>query len=76
MMRRSVSYIFPSYQIMLDQEFYPYLDGRPYLLPFAWIHRFIRGIHYSNRAKYKMSLYFSPKDEIEKRDDYLKRWGL
>ena len=76
MMRRSVSYIFPSYQMMLDQEFYPYLDGRPYLLPFAWIHRFIRGIHYSNRAKYKMSLYFSPKEKKKKRDDYLKRWGL
>ena len=76
MMRRSISYIFPTYQMMRDQKYYPYLDGRPYLLLFAWIHRFIRGIHYSNKAKYKMSLYFSPEDEIKTRDTYLKKWGL
>lgn len=76
MMKRSVGYVFPTYQMMRDQKYYPYLDGRPYLLPFAWIHRFIRGIHYSHKAKYKMSLYFSPEDEIVTRDAYLTKWGL
>ena len=76
MIKGALKYIFPSYQDLSDKKFYPYLIGRPYLLPISWVHRLIRGIWNFRRAKRNMRLRFASSNTIQKRDEYLKKWKL
>lgn len=76
MIKGALKYVFPSYKDLSDKKFYPYLAGRPYLLPVSWIHRFIRGIWSFGRAKKNMRLKFTTADTIKERDRYLKKWDL
>ena len=78
MLKSALWYVFPSYQALSDMKYYPYLAGKPFLLPVAWIHRFFRGICIWNftRAKRRMKLKFASSETIKKRDEYLKKWGL
>lgn len=74
MAKKTMEYVFPSYQMMKDQAYYPYIDGRKYLLPVAWIHRLIRGIWSMRDVRRKMAL--PSKKEIVSRSDFLEMWGL
>lgn len=68
--------IFPSYQKMCLSDRYRYLDGRPYLLPVAYVHRFIYALSHFSEKKYVLDGYFPSKSEVQKRKDYLDQWGL
>lgn len=73
---KAVRYIFPSYKRLCSSEVYSYLKGRPYLLPAAYVHHFARGIKNFNNSKKTMANNFATKEEIARRDEYLKKWGL
>ena len=57
---------------------YAFLDGRPWLLPAAWIYRFYRSIRYRLGAKGRnlVSNAFIPDEKLDARLDELKKWGL
>lgn len=69
--------LFPSYENMRLIPSYSFVDGRPWLLPAAWIYRF----WYCARNKFGRSLdrLLAPVTQREKiltRKDLMDRWGL
>ena len=70
--------IFPPYRDMRYVKSYAFLDGRPWLLPAAWIYRFYRSIRYRLGAKGRnlVSNAFIPDEKLDARLDELKKWGL
>ena len=70
--------LFPSCADMLEAPYYSYLDGRPYLLPFGWIHRAFRSIFKGKlkRLKHLLNGSAANNQEIEERDRLLLQWGL
>lgn len=68
--------LFPSYKVMVQNEFCSYLRNKKYLLPVAWIHRLVRySINKRKKEVLKKNLTSSYKD-IKRRNDYLSSWGL
>lgn len=70
--------IFPSYSEMVSVPKYSFIKGKKWLLPIAWIYRFFNS---SDRKRFsdKMSdvkSSFVSKETLEKREEYLKQWGL
>ena len=68
--------IFPSYKQMSQWSQYHYLDGRPYLLPFAQVHRIFHVLTHFSEKKQNLNGYFPSEAEVQKRKDYLDQWGL
>ena len=69
--------IFPPYRDMQLIPWYSWVDGKPWLLPAAWIYRW--GYCLFNKRKEGTDLLLLPyqkKKEIEEREEYLKKWGL
>jgi len=69
---------FPSYMNMCEAESYRFLQGKPFLLPFAWIYRWFYVV-VKRKVKNGMNEAVKPytmKDQIAERDEMLKRWGL
>lgn len=71
-----ITYVFPPYKTLSGNKIYSYLHGRPYLLPVAYVHHIIRGFSHFSASKRDMKNNFANSDEIQKRDEYLKKWGL
>ena len=76
MVKNALGYVFMPYSKMKTLEAYSYLKDRPYLFPVAWIHRLGRGVKNFSNSKKTMARNFASKEEISKRDKYLKKWGL
>lgn len=76
MVKNALGYVFMPYSKMKTLEAYSYLKDRPYLFPVAWIHRLGRGVKNFSNSKKNMARNFASKEEISKRDKYLKKWGL
>ena len=75
--KRGFSKLFPSYRDMQLVPWYSWIDGKPWLLPAAWIYRFA----YCGAKKLKHSIKllsepFSKKKEVQERQDFMKEWGL
>lgn len=70
--------IFPRYASLKDEHYCSFLKGRPYLLPVAWIWRFIYKIFVGKRMKNGIqALNVSSEDaQVRQRLSYLKQWGL
>ena len=69
---------FPSYRSMRFAEAYAFLNGRPYLLPAAWVYRFYRAARYrliGNGKRMVKDALVSDRALNEHRET-LKRWGL
>lgn len=69
--------LFPAYKDMQLIPWYYYVDGRPWLMPFAWVYRWF----YCTVVKVKPSWSllvqpFAHKKEVENRQRYLAKWGL
>lgn len=72
-------YMFPSYIHMRYIPYYHFVEGRQWLLPIAWIYRFIRMLagktdslsHLLDNVKVKIS-----DEEIDTREKEMRRWGL
>lgn len=70
---------FPSYRSLIATGHYPFLMGRPLMLPIAWIYRiFFRGIMLGRTSLgiRLLSNSFTSKEAYDKRNDMLNKWGL
>ena len=78
MIRLALRKIFPSHKELENTEPYTYLNKNSFLLPFAWLHRTIRGIRRDKGETLLVSLKksFIADENIERRNAMLKKWGL
>ena len=73
----TVHKLFPPYRNMQLIPWYSWVDGRPWLLPAAWIYRW--GYCLVKKRKQGMDLLTEPfarKSDIEKRKNLISSWGL
>lgn len=69
--------LFPPYRDMQLIPWYSFVDGRPWLLPVAWIYRFFYCLRH--KSGHSMALLEEPytcREEIKERQAMLSRWGL
>lgn len=69
--------LFPPYRDMKLIPWYSFVDGRPWLLPAAWIYRFFFCM--KNKFSHSQTLLEQPfvkKKEIDERQKFLDKWGL
>ena len=67
------------YSKMRNLQRFSFVDGRPYLLPAAWIYRVFLAVkgHGTRFAVENMLVPLTISDEkIAEREDYLNQWGL
>lgn len=76
MTKRAVSFVFPSYSMMKNNENYHFIKGKAWLLPAAWIYRIYRAIQMVLGGRRNVLFHFSSSEELKKRDEFLKKWGL
>ena len=71
-------FVFPSYKNMRYIQHYSFLNGRPWLLPIAWVYRFVRVIQYSlfSRGKEKLNEVMNIDEKMNSRKQILNKWGL
>lgn len=70
--------IFPSYETLTANKKFAFLRGKPFLLPIAWIYRFLTTFSagkVKSRAR-SIKASFVTEDAIEKRTKMLDKWGL
>ncbi|MBR4131946.1 MAG: nucleotidyltransferase family protein [Oscillospiraceae bacterium] len=77
-LRRLLRSAFPPYRNIRYGTHYGFLNGRPWLLPAAWIYRFYRSIRYRMGARGKKMLdhAFIPAETLDERLRELEKWGL
>lgn len=79
MIRRAIGGFFPSYSTVVKVPHYAYIKGKPWLLPFVWIHRYIRSIvnkRVGQNMKSVATNSFPEREKIEQREAIYKQWGL
>ena len=70
--------LFPSYESMKEYRGISYLDGRPYLLPLAYLHRFALLLFRRDKKQTldTVSAGFMKKEELSRRQRLLRQMGL
>ena len=72
-----INHLFPKYMHMRYIPYYSFIEGRPWLLPAAWIYRFARlmagKIDSMQGFAMKVNL---PDSEVDAREEEMRRWGL
>lgn len=69
--------LFPPYEEMQLIPWYKFVDGRPWLLPAAWIYRWgYCLIKKKDESMDKLLRPYKAKDKIEERIGYINHWGL
>lgn len=69
--------LFPPYEDMQLIPWYSFIDGRPWLLPAAWVYRWGYCLVKKRKAgTKKLTEPFMKKDLIEKREELINKWGL
>ena len=75
--RLTLMKLFPPYEDMQLIPWYSFVDGRPYLLPAAWIYRWFYCLfHKFPQAIRMLAEPFVRKGKIEEREDLIRSWGL
>lgn len=77
MLRNVRQWFFPSYSSMRSVPQYAFLNGRPFLLPIAWIYRI--WYVWNNKKNYSKAVLqesFASKGRLDERDKMLSEWGL
>jgi len=72
-----ITKMFPPYSDLQLVPQYSFVDGKPWLLPVAWVYRF--GYCLKNKLKHSKGIILEPivnKQEIKNRQEYLRQWGL
>ncbi|MBQ0099813.1 MAG: hypothetical protein KBS91_04640, partial [Firmicutes bacterium] len=77
--KRILLYIFPPYRLMKEIPYYSFVNGKPFLMPIAWIYRVFR-IVFKGKAKESIKsikrVSNITNEQIEKRLETLKKWGI
>lgn len=69
--------LFPAYWVMEQDPRVPFVHGRPWLLPFAWVYRWVYCFIFKREESSKSVLQpFTWSKEVKEREEYLKSWGL
>lgn len=69
--------LFPPYRHVRIVPRYRFVDGKPWLMPAAWIYRWCYSlVHQFRHGLSLLLLPFVKRKEIRKRADYLSDWGL
>ena len=69
--------LFPPYEDMQLIPWYQWVDGKPWLLPVAWVYRWgYCLLHKSRKGMDALLEPYQKKKIIVEREDYLKSWGL
>ena len=69
--------LFPPYEEMQLIPWYKFVDGRPWLLPVAWIYRWgYCLVKKKDESMDKLLRPYKAKDKIEERIGYINHWGL
>ena len=72
----ALQHVFPPYRDMQLVPAYSWVDGKPWLLPAAWVFRWVYVLlNKRTRGINRLSEAFQ-KEQIDNRQTYLKRWGL
>ncbi len=69
--------LFPPYRDMQLVPWYSFVDGRPWLMPAAWVYRWMYCL--ANKREHSFALLARPvadKPQIDARTQQLKEWGL
>ena len=69
--------LFPPYRDMQLIPWYSFVDGRPWLMPFAWVYRWIYCFIHKRQAS--TALLIEPiqkKKIIQSRQEFIRDWGL
>ena len=73
----TIKKLFPPYEDMQLIPWYSFVDGRPWLLPAAWVYRWgYCLVHKRKTGSAKLTEPFMKKDMIEKREELIQSWGL
>lgn len=76
-LRLTLRRLFPPYEDMQLIPWYAWVDGKPWLLPAAWVYRWFYVLKYKRKAGRDLLLEpYEKKETIENRQRYLQRWGL
>ncbi len=69
--------LFPPYEDLQLIPWYSWIDGRPWLVPAAWVYRvFYCMIKKRKHSEDLLLEPFTKKEEVKQRQLYLQRWGL
>lgn len=68
--------LFPSYETLCEYHYCRFLKGRKYLLPIAWLYRWLISATDSGKRRSAANQMFAPKDKIQERLQELKKWGI
>lgn len=75
--RMTLGKLFPPYRIMRDIPWYGFVDGRPWLLPAAWVYRWgYCLLRKRDHGKRTLQEPFARSEEIQARDQWFRSWGL
>lgn len=76
--RNLIAGVFPSYRAMRYVEHYAFVNGRPWLLPAAWVYRFYRSLRYrmGDNGKRMIGSAFIPDEQLDEREKTLAKWGF
>ena len=69
--------LFPPYEDMQLIPWYAFVDGRPWLLPAAWVYRW--GYCLAHKRKHGTALLaepFTKRETVERRERLIRDWGL
>lgn len=69
--------LFPPYEDMQLIPWYSFVDGRPWLLPVAWVYRWgYCLIHKRKHGERLLAEPFAKRASVEKREQLIRDWGL
>ncbi|MBR4445220.1 MAG: nucleotidyltransferase family protein [Solobacterium sp.] len=69
--------LFPPYRDMQLIPWYSFVDGRPWLMPIAWVYRWFYCITHKLKSSFqKLSEPVRLRKTIKQREIYIKDWGL
>lgn len=78
-LRKFISALFPSYEIMSKLDYSSFVEGRKFLLPVAWMYRWMRALKGKRATKMMKRITrssFVSKRKVQKRREVLKKWGV
>ena len=78
MIKKTLLLLFPGYSKLVSCGGYPFLKGRPYLLPFAWLKRAFTGLKTGKKNEIREMMVYAhaPAAKVKERSALLQNWGL